>query len=154
MRWIFAHWGANKRHIFEPLARSLKHLSDRIAYVRRDDMDCRPDLLSAIHGGRYDGLLTWQRFYHGQNDILTALKSTSIKTVFLDLGFFSHYGSVGNWGNWGVIGVIGDSHQFLKPNRLRWLPILSRTLESLPHRRPPLGQTCQHYIGASRRLSS
>jgi hypothetical protein len=94
LNWIIAHWGDKKRHVFEPLALSLGALGHRCTWIARDQMTGRPELLGAIRSREFDGLLTWQRFYPMQRDVLEALAATDIATLYMDYGFVPHYDSV------------------------------------------------------------
>ncbi len=57
-------------------------------------MAVRPKLISSIRKGGFGILLTWQRFYPMQKDILEAIQESGIKTIFMDFGFLPHYNSV------------------------------------------------------------
>ncbi len=94
MKWLLADWRDNKKHIFDGVAAGLRALGHGVSSIARDDMARRPELLAAIAGGEYDALLTWQRFYGMQQDILAALAASRIRTVFMDFGFSPHYESV------------------------------------------------------------
>ena len=94
MKWLVADWNGNKGHVFDDVVRSLDALGHRIHTVSRSDMDRRAELIDAIRNGGHDVLLTWQRFYPMQKDILEALAESRIRTVYMDFGFVPHYGSV------------------------------------------------------------
>lgn len=94
MKWLLADWGENKKHIFDGVAAGLRALGHEVSCIARDDMARRPELLAAIASGGYDALLTWQRFYGMQQDILGAIATSPIRTVFMDFGFAPHYESV------------------------------------------------------------
>ncbi|MEE9187652.1 MAG: methyltransferase domain-containing protein, partial [Bacteroidota bacterium] len=94
MRWLVAHWGDNKRHVFDPVVHSLEQLGHECEWIARDDMEVRPKLIAAIKSNELDGLLTWQRFYPMQHDVLQALQESTLQTVYMDYGFAPHYESV------------------------------------------------------------
>lgn len=94
MRWLVADWSGNKGHIFDAVCQSLRDLGHSTTAVSRSDPAQRERFLSEIRSGNYDRLLTWQRFYRMQKDILAALKDSELQTVFMDFGFVPHYGSV------------------------------------------------------------
>lgn len=91
MRWIIAHWGANKKHIVEAVAGGLERMGHSCTWMQRDDMTVRGELVSAIAGGEFDGLLTWQRFFRMQGDLLEVVGQGKVRTVYLDFGFWPHY---------------------------------------------------------------
>ncbi|MCH7477097.1 MAG: hypothetical protein IIA14_03230 [SAR324 cluster bacterium] len=94
MKWILADWGENKRHIFDAVSSSLRAYGHDCFSVPRNDMARRSELLEAISGGEYDALLTWQRFYPMQRDLIDAVENSAISTVYMDFGFIPHYGTV------------------------------------------------------------
>lgn len=94
MKWLIADWDGNKGHVYDGVIQGLSALGHSHQSISRSDMDQRPRLLEAIRGGEFDALLTWQRFYGMQDDLLAAVKESGIKTVFMDYGFRPHYDSV------------------------------------------------------------
>ncbi|MGI9012943.1 MAG: methyltransferase domain-containing protein, partial [Phycisphaerales bacterium] len=92
--WIIAHWGDNKRHVFDPVVRALESSGHSCRWIQRDDTNARPELIAAIRSDDYDGLLTWQRIYPMQHDLLDAVEESTLRTVFMDYGFHPHYHSV------------------------------------------------------------
>jgi hypothetical protein len=94
MNWLIAHWGENKKHIFDAVTSSLQALGARCTWMSRHEMSERDGLLRAIRSGEFQYLLTWQRFYSMQEDISQALAESAIRTVFMDFGFSPHYGTV------------------------------------------------------------
>lgn len=94
MRWLLADWGSNKRHIFDGVAEGLRRLGHQVTNIPRNDMNRRPALLGAIVSGDFDVLLTWQRFYPMQSEIVEAIGTAGIRTVFADFGFVPHYETV------------------------------------------------------------
>jgi hypothetical protein len=94
MRWLVADWSGNKSHVFEAVLDGLSQLGHQHAAVSRSDMDRREELLAAIRSGGFHALLTWQRFYPMQRDILAAIEESGIQTVYMDFGFLPHYETV------------------------------------------------------------
>ena len=94
MRWLLADWGENKRHIFDAVAEGLRDLQCTVTNIRRNDMNRRPALLGALASGDFDALLTWQRFYPMQRDLVDGVRESGIRTVFMDFGFIPHYKTV------------------------------------------------------------
>lgn len=94
MKWLVADWGGNKDHVFRAVLDGLANLGHTVDAIPRSDMDRRAELVSAITSGKYQGLLTWQRFYAMQHDLLEAIRQCDIKTLFMDYGFHPHYESV------------------------------------------------------------
>jgi hypothetical protein len=94
MRWLIADWGGNKGHIFESVIGSLANLKQPYEIIPRSDVARRQELLDAIRSRSFDILLTWQRFYGMQKDILAAIEESGIKTLYMDFGFLPHYESV------------------------------------------------------------
>lgn len=94
MRWLVVHWGEKKKHIFDAVVGVLKSWRHDCTWMQRDDETTRARLVEAIASGAYDALLTWQRFFPMQKDIVEAIASTSIRRVYMDYGFLPHYDSV------------------------------------------------------------
>lgn len=94
MKWLVADWDANKSHVFDRVTSSLKSLGHTCTHISRADKERRADLVAAIRSGEYDILLTWQRFYRMQRDILSAIEDSGIRTLFMDFGFVPHYQTV------------------------------------------------------------
>lgn len=94
MRWLLADWGSNKRHIFDAVAEGLRRLGHQVTSIPRNVMRRRPSLIGAILSGDFDVLLTWQRFYPMQREIVEAIGEAGIRTVFADFGFVPHYETV------------------------------------------------------------
>ena len=94
MKWILAHWGQSKRQAFEAVEKALRAIGHSCEWIARNDMQVRDKLIASIKGGEFDVLLTWQRFFPMQQDLITALKESDIQTVYMDFGFHPHYESV------------------------------------------------------------
>lgn len=94
MKWLVADWGDSKAHIFKDVLAALGQMGHRTTCIARLGIERRGELVAAIRGGGYDAVLTWQRFYPMQKEILSALAESRIPTVYMDFGFVPHYGSV------------------------------------------------------------
>ena len=73
---------------------SLKAIGHHCVFFQRNDMSQRDALIGAIGSGDFEGLLTWQRFYPMQTDLIDAVDNSSLRTVYMDYGFTPHYQSV------------------------------------------------------------
>lgn len=51
--FLIAHWGNNKKHIFDPVVASLEQLGATCIWIRRDDMNVREEFLAAIRSGQF-----------------------------------------------------------------------------------------------------
>jgi hypothetical protein len=94
MRWLIAHWGDDKKHVFDGVTSALSKLGHECVFIPRHDASRRQELLDAIQSGGFSGMLTWQRFYPMQRDLLDVVHTSSLPTVFMDYGFYPHYETV------------------------------------------------------------
>lgn len=94
MRWLIAHWGDDKKHVFDGVTSALYKLGHECVFIPRHDASRRQELLDAIQFGGFSGMLTWQRFYPMQHDLLEVVRTSSLPTVFMDYGFYPHYETV------------------------------------------------------------
>lgn len=94
MNCVVAHWGEKKKPIFDAVVGVLESWGHRCVWMQRDDEASRSQLVQAIRSGEHGMLLTWQRFYPMQRDILDAVAAAPIRCVYMDYGFLPHYDSV------------------------------------------------------------
>lgn len=94
MRFLLVDWGENKTHIFASVRQSLEAGGHSTRTISRSSPDQRASLVEAIRSGHFDALVTWQRFYPMQRDILQAIADSRVRTVFMDFGFVPHYHAV------------------------------------------------------------
>ena len=94
MRYLIADWGNLKRARFDQGESGLTALGHEVHRISRHGMEHRPELLTAIRSGHHDVLLTWQRFFRMQRDILGSIADSGIATLFMDFGFVPHYDTV------------------------------------------------------------
>jgi hypothetical protein len=83
MHWLIIDWGDNKSHVFAAVRQALSALGHETTVISRSGTERRPELLDAIRSRGHNALLTWQRFYPMQRDILEAVAETQIQTVFM-----------------------------------------------------------------------
>lgn len=94
MKWLFAEWDSGKQTILDSIRLGLERMGHTVESFSRSDTEKRANLCAAIRSGEFDALLTWQRFYSMQQDVIDTIRESGLRTVFTDYGFKPHYETV------------------------------------------------------------